>query len=84
MLICVPDVLTKAEVKDFRRIMDAEPWEDGKSTAGMQSAEVKQNEQLPPDGRVSRRLGRTRHRGTDVQSPVHLCRHTEADLPAAF
>ena len=57
MLICVPDVLSKADVADFRRIMDAEGWEDGKSTAGMQSAEVKQNEQLPPDGRVSRMLG---------------------------
>lgn len=57
MLICVPDVLTKAEVADFRRIMDAESWEDGRSTAGMQSAEVKQNEQLPPDGKVSRQLG---------------------------
>ena len=57
MLICVPDVLSKAEVAEFRRVMDAENWEDGKSTAGMQSAEVKQNEQLPPDGKLSRALG---------------------------
>lgn len=57
MLVCVPDVLTKAEVADFRRIMDAEAWEDGRSTAGAQSAEVKQNEQLPPDGRTARVLG---------------------------
>lgn len=57
MLICVPDVLTKADVADFRRIMDEQAWEDGRSTAGMQSAEVKQNEQLPPDGRISRALG---------------------------
>jgi PKHD-type hydroxylase len=57
MLICVPDILSKDDVAKFRRIMDAEAWEDGRSTAGMQSAEVKQNEQLPPDGRVSRELG---------------------------
>jgi PKHD-type hydroxylase len=57
MLVCVPDVLTKSEVADFRRIMDAEVWEDGRSTAGAQSAEVKQNEQLPPDGRTARVLG---------------------------
>ena len=57
MLICIPDVLGKAEVADFRRIMDAEAWEDGRSTAGAQSAEVKQNEQLPPDSRIARQLG---------------------------
>jgi PKHD-type hydroxylase len=57
MLLCVPDVLSKADVADFRRIMDAEEWEDGRSTAGAQSAEVKQNEQLPPDGATARRLG---------------------------
>jgi PKHD-type hydroxylase len=57
MLICIPDILSKAEVADFRRIMDAEAWEDGRSTAGAQSAEVKQNDQLPPDGRTARMLG---------------------------
>jgi len=57
MLICVPDVLDKAEVADFRRIMDGCAWEDGRSTAGAQSALVKSNEQLPPDGEVARQLG---------------------------
>lgn len=57
MLICVPDVLGKEEVADFRRIMDAEAWEDGRSTAGAQSAEVKKNDQLPPDSPVARELG---------------------------
>jgi PKHD-type hydroxylase len=57
MLICIPDVLSKSDVADFRRIMAAEPWEDGRSTAGAQSAEVKQNEQLPPDSKTARELG---------------------------
>jgi PKHD-type hydroxylase len=57
MLICVPDVLSKSDVADFRRIMDACDWEDGRSTAGAQSAMVKKNEQLPPDGEVARTLG---------------------------
>jgi PKHD-type hydroxylase len=57
MLICVPNVLSKDDVADFRRIMNAEQWEDGRSTAGAQSAEVKQNEQLPPDGATARKLG---------------------------
>jgi PKHD-type hydroxylase len=57
MLICVPEVLSKADVADFRRIMDGCAWEDGRSTAGAQSALVKSNEQLPPDSEVARKLG---------------------------
>ena len=57
MLICIPDILSKEDVVDFRRIMDAEAWEDGRSTAGSQSAEVKKNDQLPPDSRAARQLG---------------------------
>ena len=34
MLICISNVLSKADVADFRRIMDASAWEDGRSTAG--------------------------------------------------
>jgi PKHD-type hydroxylase len=58
MLICVPGVLSKDDVADFRRIMDAADWEDGRSTAGAQSAMVKRNQQLPPDSEVSRQLGK--------------------------
>ncbi len=36
---------------------DACAWEDGRSTAGAQSALVKSNEQLPPDSEVARKLG---------------------------
>jgi len=50
--------LIKAEVADFRRIMDGCAWEDGRSTAGAQSALLKSNEQLPPDGEVARQLGK--------------------------
>jgi PKHD-type hydroxylase len=57
MLICIADVLSKADVAEFRAVMDAVDWEDGRSTAGAQSAEVKKNEQLPPNGEVSRKLG---------------------------
>jgi PKHD-type hydroxylase len=57
MLICVPDVLSKTDVADFRRVMDACAWEDGRSTAGAQSAMVKKNEQLPPDSEDARMLG---------------------------
>jgi len=57
MLICIPEVLSKQEVAEFRRIMQDAVWEDGRSTAGAQSALVKSNEQLPPDSEVARKLG---------------------------
>jgi PKHD-type hydroxylase len=57
MLICIPEVLSKKEVADFRGLMDATEWEDGRSTAGAQSALVKRNEQLPPNGELARQLG---------------------------
>src|ERR1700727_3059835 len=57
MLIRVPEVLSKVDVADFRRIMHECAWEDGRSTAGAQSALVKSNEQLPPDSEVARKLG---------------------------
>jgi PKHD-type hydroxylase len=57
MIVCVSGVLGKADVADFRRIMDDHDWEDGRSTAGAQSALVKHNQQLPPDNEVSRTLG---------------------------
>jgi PKHD-type hydroxylase len=49
--------LSKAEVADFRAAMDAAEWEDGRSTAGAQSAMVKKNEQLPPNSAIARQLG---------------------------
>lgn len=58
MLICIPEALTKQEVAEFRAEMDAAEWEDGRSTAGAQSALVKRNVQLPPDSELARRLGR--------------------------
>jgi PKHD-type hydroxylase len=57
MLICIPDVLGKDDVAEFRRIMDSSDWEDGRSTAGAQSALVKKNQQLPPNSEVARQLG---------------------------
>lgn len=59
MLVCVPDVLSKVEVAGLRAAMDAATWEDGRSTAGAQSAMVKKNEQLPPDSELARLHGGT-------------------------
>lgn len=57
MLITIPEVLSRAEVTEFRRLMDAADWDDGRGTAGVQSAAVKHNHQLPPAGDLAQALG---------------------------
>ena len=56
MMLHIPEVLTKAEVADLRRLIDAGDWVDGNVTSGTQSALAKRNEQLPeasPEGRAA-------------------------------
>ncbi len=55
MLICIPDVLTKDQVREIRALIDAADWVDGRLTAGVQSAEAKRNTQLPEDGPAARK-----------------------------
>ncbi|RRA49023.1 Fe2+-dependent dioxygenase [Acidipila sp. EB88] len=59
MLIQIPDVLTQAEVLQFRKELDQTNWVDGRITAGHQSAQVKDNMQLPETSPVAIELGRT-------------------------
>ncbi|MEM5515451.1 Fe2+-dependent dioxygenase [Henriciella sp. AS95] len=47
MLICIPQLLSKAQVADIRTLIDAADWVDGRETAGAQSAKAKKNTQLP-------------------------------------
>lgn len=49
MLIHIPDVLTAEALSKCRTILEAAPWADGRITAGTQSAQVKNNRQLPED-----------------------------------
>lgn len=48
MLLCIPDILTQAEVAQFRSALDAGDWQDGRATAGAQSAQIKRNAQIAP------------------------------------
>lgn len=57
MLITIPEVLSKADVEQFRAHLDAADWEDGAKTAGPQSAMVKRNAQLPPVSDTAQKLG---------------------------
>ena len=57
MVIQIPELLTSEQVAHARRLLDATNWVDGRVTAGVQSAQVKHNEQLPEDHPVARELG---------------------------
>src|ERR1700754_1702037 len=54
MLLQIPQVLTAEQAAQLRARVAAASWVDGNATAGHQSAQVKNNEQLPEDGPVSR------------------------------
>ena len=49
MLLRIREVLTRDEVRRANQILAAAPWEDGRLTAGEQSARAKNNEQLRED-----------------------------------
>ncbi len=57
MLLQIPDVLSAAQIAHARARLDAANWVDGRVTAGHQSAQVKDNQQLPEDHPVARELG---------------------------
>lgn len=57
MLIHIPEILTKAEVNDFRLRLQNTEWIDGKATVGIQGAQVKRNRQIAIDNPVARELG---------------------------
>jgi PKHD-type hydroxylase len=58
MLVEVPNVLTREQVTRFREELDKTAWVDGKVTAGYQSAQVKNNMQLPEGHPLAKELGR--------------------------
>lgn len=57
MLLCIENLLDRTMVAGIRRRLDTAVWEDGRATAGHQSAQAKTNQQLPPDGETTRALG---------------------------
>ena len=54
MITRIPAVLSKDELAALRAGLDQGAWEDGRLTAGFQSAQVKSNLQLPQDDPVAR------------------------------
>lgn len=57
MLIHIPQVLSKTQVAEFRQLLAAADWTDGRATVGPQGALVKQNKQLPVESALAKQLG---------------------------
>lgn len=56
MLLHIPQVFAKDEVRALRERLDAGPWADGNMTSGHQSAMAKRNLQLPEDSAEAREV----------------------------
>ena len=59
MLLEIPEILNKQQVADMRAALLQAEWVDGKVTAGHQSAQAKNNRQLPEDSKAARQCGDT-------------------------
>jgi PKHD-type hydroxylase len=59
VLLTVPDVLTPAQIREARQILDAAEWVDGRITAGHQSSRTKDNMQIPESHPAARQIGET-------------------------
>lgn len=57
MLLHIPEVLSKQDVREMRQLLDAADWTDGRATVGEQGAKVKRNRQLPVDHPAAIRVG---------------------------
>lgn len=57
MLLAIPSVLTAEQVAHARTLLKASAWEDGRSTAGSQSALAKKNDQLPQNSPEAAEIG---------------------------
>src|SRR3546814_3128604 len=58
MLLRIPEVVSRDELAELRRVLDAADWADGRETVGVQGAQVKRNEQLPEASPLRSELGR--------------------------
>ena len=57
MLITIPEVLTTEQIAEARKLLSAADWVDGRVTAGHQSAQAKNNQQLAEGTPVAQQLG---------------------------
>ena len=71
MLLHIPEVLSKQDVREMRRLLDAADWTDGLATVGEQGAKVKQNRQLPVEHPAAQEIG-AHIRGVLARHPLFI------------
>lgn len=84
MLLQVPSVLTAEELQQAHTLLASAPWADGRSSAGPQAAQVKNNQQLPHDCRESRTLADMVLRALDRQSDFFAAALPKRVFPPRF
>jgi PKHD-type hydroxylase len=57
MLITIPDVLNAEQITQARKLLSEAEWVDGRVTAGHQSAQAKDNLQIPEEHPIARQVG---------------------------
>ena len=68
MLLHIPDLLNADELRRARALLADAPWANGRESAGVQAARVKNNEQLPHDCDAAREIRTMILRGLDRSS----------------
>ena len=76
MLLHIADVMSADMVERFQARLSAAPWNDGRATAGHQSAKAKHNLQVPAEDPVAAELGQEL-----AQALGHAQRFVSAALP---
>lgn len=79
MMLHVPGVLTREEVRAIRAEIEAANWIDGRTTGGSQGAQVKRNRQLPEDCPIALAQGKIILRALQANASFF-----RAALPAAY
>jgi PKHD-type hydroxylase len=68
MIVTIPNILSPQEVQQAQALLQNAPWEDGRVTAGVTSALVKNNQQLPFASAASQAIGEMVLQGLDRSS----------------
>lgn len=84
MLISVPDVISREQITEARRLLGTAEWVDGRTTAGPLAAKVKDNSQIPPDHPVARQLGQMVLTGLSRSPLFNSAAHPIRMLPPMF
>jgi len=84
MMLHIPNVLTREQVRQMRAAIDAAGWVDGRATVGAQGALVKRNRQLPEDDPVALEQGRVILQALATNAPFFSAALPARQMPPLF